>query len=351
MGSGALRVVCYVNQFFGQLGGEDKAGVGPQLIDGAVGAARAVQQALGDAGTVVATVVCGDNYAAEHPDRATAELVQLVAAARPDLLVAGPAFLAGRYGVACGALCAAVQAELKIPAVTGMHGENPGVELYRRRVYVVQTGGEATRMLEEAQKLVALGLALARGEAIGTPSAHGYFARGVTRNVVADTPAADRAVAMLLDKLAGRPFVSEVPRPAFPPVAPSRLVKTLEGATIALVTDGGLVPRGNPDGIEALNATRYGAYSIEGKSSLDAAQYDNPHRGYDTTWVKRDPHRLVPVDVARELEQSGAIGKLHETVYSTVGVATTLAQSARMGREIAEKLRAAGVDAVILTST
>src|SRR5439155_791253 len=53
----------------------------------------------------------------------------------------------------------------------------------------------------------------------------------------------------------------------------------------------------------------------------------------------------------RELERSGAIGKLHETVYSTVGVATTLAHSARMGAEIAEKLRAAGVDAVILTST
>ena len=82
-----------------------------------------------------------------------------------------------------------------------------------------------------------------------------------------------------------------------------------------------------------------------------APQYDNVHRGYDTTYVKRDPHRLVPVDVARELEASGAIGKLHETVYSTTGVATTLAHSARMGREIAEKLRAAGVDAVILTST
>jgi glycine reductase len=67
--------------------------------------------------------------------------------------------------------------------------------------------------------------------------------------------------------------------------------------------------------------------------------------------VKQDPHRLVPVDVARELEEQGAIGKLHETVYSTTGVATTLAHSARMGREIAEKLREAGVDAVILTST
>jgi glycine reductase len=347
----ALRVVSFVNQFFGQLGGEEKAGAGPQVIDGAVGAARAVQQALGDAGTVVATVICGDNYAAEHPDRAIPELVALVAAQKPELLVAGPAFLAGRYGVACGALCAAVQAELQIPAVTGMHAENPGVELYRRRVYTIETGAEATRMLPEVKRLVTLGLKLARGEAVGTPAAEGYFARGVTRNVVVGASAADRAVAMLLDKLAGRPVTTEVPRPAFPPVPPPRLIKTLEGATIALVTDGGLVPRGNPDAIEALNATRYGAYSIEGKSSLDAAQYDNPHRGYDTTWVKQDPHRLVPVDVARELEQAGAIGKLHETVYSTVGVATTLAQSARMGREIAEKLKEAGVDAVILTST
>src|SRR2546425_4687066 len=30
----ALRVVCYVNQFFGQLGGEEKAGVGPHVVDG-----------------------------------------------------------------------------------------------------------------------------------------------------------------------------------------------------------------------------------------------------------------------------------------------------------------------------
>src|SRR6266850_4180067 len=319
-----LRVVCYLNQFFGQLGGEDKAGVGPQVMPGAVGAARAVQQALGEAGTVVATVLCGDTYVAEHPDTTVAELLQLVAAQHPDLVVAGPAFLAGRYGVACGALCAGVQTQLTVPAVTGMHAENPGVELYRRQVHVVPTGSEATRMLDEVKRLVALGLKLARGEAIGAPAAEGYFARGVTRNVVVEASAADRAVAMLLDKLAGRPIASEVPRSAFPRVPAPRLIKTLEGATIALVTDGGLVPRGNPDAIEALNATRYGAYSIEGKTSLD---------------------------VARELERSGAIGKLHETVYSTVGVATTLAHSARMGREIAEKLREAGVDAVILTST
>ena len=346
-----MRVVCYLNQFFGQLGGEERAGVGPQVAEGAVGAARAVQQALGDAGTVVATVICGDNYVAEHGDRAVQELLALVAGARPDLVVAGPAFLAGRYGVACGALCAVASSTLGVAAVTGMHAENPGVDLHRRHAYIVETGADAARMLDEVRRVVALGLKLVRHEALGAPAAEGHFPRGVTHNVVAVRNAAERATAMLLDKLAGRAFASEVPLPAFPNVAAPRLLKTLEGATIALVTDGGIVPRGNPDGIEPLAATRFGAYSVEGQDTLDPARYDNVHRGYDTTFVKEDPHRLVPLDVARELETSGAIGKLHETVYSTVGVATTLAHSARMGREIAEQLRAAGVDAVILTST
>ncbi len=155
-----LRVVCYLNQFFGQLGGEEKAGVGPQVIPGAVGSARAVQQALGAAATVVATVLCGDNYVAEQPESAVEALLSLVAAQSPDLVVAGPAFQAGRYGVACGALCAAVQAQLHIPAVTGMHEENPGVELYRRQVYIVQTGSEVTRLLDEVRRLVGLGLKL-----------------------------------------------------------------------------------------------------------------------------------------------------------------------------------------------
>jgi glycine reductase len=346
-----LRVVCYVNQFFGQLGGEDQAGIGPRALPGAAGAARAVQQALGDTGTVVATLVCGDNYAAERPEAALAELLDLVAAERPDLLVAGPAFLAGRYGVACGALCAAAQERLGVAAVTGMHRENPGVELHRRRVHIVETGAEAGHMLQEARRLAALGVKLARREPIGPAADEGYFPRGLTRNTRAAANAAQRATAMLLDKLAGRPVRSEVPLPDFPRVPAPPPVRDMAHATIAIVTDGGLVPAGNPDGIEALAATRYGAYGIEGRAALDPGQYDNVHRGYDTTFVKQDPHRLVPVDVARELERAGAIGKLHETVYSTTGVATTLAHSERMGREIAAKLRAARVDAVIVTST
>jgi glycine reductase len=346
-----VRVVCFVNQFFGQRGGEDQAGVGPDLVEGAAGSARAVQQALGDAGSVVATVRCGDNYAAEQPEAAIAQMVALVASRQPQLVIAGPAFLAGRYGVACGGLCAAVQAELGIPAVTGMHEENPGVDLHRRQVYIVQTGGDPARMLDEVRRMVALGLKLARREPIGAPADEGYFARGITHNVLHEETAAERATAMLLARLSGRAVASEVPLPTFAPVPPPPRVGDMPRATIALVTDGGLVPRGNPDGIEPLAATRFGAYEIAGLDELDPARYDNVHRGYDTTYVKQDPHRLVPLDVARELERAGAVGKLHEVVYSTTGVATTLAHSQRMGREIAARLKAAGVTGVILTST
>jgi glycine reductase len=66
--------------------------------------------------------------------------------------------------------------------------------------------------------------------------------------------------------------------------------------------------------------------------------------------VEQDPDRLVPVDVLRELEKAGVVGKFHGCFVSTSGRANSIANSRRLGREIAEKLKAEGVEAVILTS-
>jgi len=344
-------VVQFVNQFFAQLGGEEHASVPPQVVEGAVGPARATAQLLGSDGNVVATLICGDNYAAEQTEAAVHTMLELVRPFAPDLVLAGPAFNAGRYGVACGALCVAVQSQLGIPAITGMCAENPGVDLYRRGLYIVETGTSATEMLAALRTMLSLGRKLANGEPIGKPREEGYFPRGLTRNELAAHTAAERATTMLLAKLRGQAFETEMPVPHFERITPPMRVADLRRATVALVTDGGLVPKGNPDGIEPLAATKYGAYDVSGKDALPPAEYDNVHRGYDTTYVKQDPHRLIPLDVAREMEQEGVIGTLHNLVYSTTGVATTLENSRRMGREIAAKLKAAGVDAVILTST
>jgi len=93
-----LKVVHYINQFFGQIGGEDKADTPPLVKEGPVGPGLALQQALGDQGKVVATIICGDSYFNEHVDEALAEVLRMVEQYQPDLFVAGPAFFAGRCG-------------------------------------------------------------------------------------------------------------------------------------------------------------------------------------------------------------------------------------------------------------
>ena len=109
-----FRVVHYLNQFFAQVGGEEKADIGPELRAGAIGPGRALQQALGKSAEVVATIYCGDNYFAEHQDEVIGDLCRRMAEYKPDLLIAGPAFESGRYGIACGAICAAAGQRLGI---------------------------------------------------------------------------------------------------------------------------------------------------------------------------------------------------------------------------------------------
>ena len=241
--------------------------------------------------------------------------------------------------------------ELGVPAVTGMFEENPGVELYHRDVYVVRTGDTALNMAGDLARMLALGRKLVDGAPLGPPAEEGYFPRGRVQPALADRPAAVRAVDMLLAKLAGRPFETEVVLPRFQPVPAPPPVPDLRHARVALVTDGGLVPRGNPDGIEMRSATKFGVYPIADRTDLQSEDYEVVHGGYDTGSVKADPDRLVPVDAARELEAAGAIGELYDHFLSTTGLSNPLENSRRLGREMAEHLRAADVDAVILTST
>jgi glycine reductase len=136
----------------------------------------------------------------------------------------------------------------------------------------------------------------------------------------------------------------------FPPVAAPPPVIDLSKARVAIVTDGGVVPRGNPDRIQGNAAQNWGAYSIAGKDGLEGADYEITHGGYDKRYVEEDPDRMVPVDVMRQLEREGVVGKVHDQFISTSGLANPIANSRRLGREIAQKLKEDEVDAVILVS-
>ena len=111
------KIVHYINQFFANIGGEERADIAPEKRDGVVGPGAGLQGELKKAGIdaeIVATVICGDSYFNENLDKAKAEVLEMIKSYSPDLVIAGPAFNAGRYGTACGTVAKMVQDELKI---------------------------------------------------------------------------------------------------------------------------------------------------------------------------------------------------------------------------------------------
>lgn len=350
------RAIFCLNQFFGGLGGEDKAYLAPQLLEGARGPGIFLERLVPEV-EVVATLVCGDNYLAEKTELAISEILALLRPwfeneekDRVHLLLAGPAFNAGRYGLACGAICKAVRECFAVPAVTAMYPENPAVEEYRKDVLIARAGEDVMAMEESLKNMAGLACKLLQGEEL-LPGRDDYIPQGRRKNYFAEKSGAVRAVDMLLKKLAGEPFSTEYVMPVFDRVAPAPAVQDMAIARLALVTSGGIVPHGNPDRIEAANASRFGAYPLQGLSAFSAETHQSAHGGYDATFANENPNRILPLDVVRELEAEGAFGSLHDTYYATVGNGTSVANAKKYGSEIAKRLLADGVQAVILTST
>lgn len=346
-----VRIVHCLNQFFGQFGGEDKADLPPQLIPGPVGPGRRLQEEVAGWGEVVATLVCGDGYMADHLPQAAAAAVDCIADTGADLVLAGPAFAAGRYGLACGEVCRQVQARLGIPAVTGMDPTQPAVEIYRREVMIAATAGTALGMSEALTRMAAIGRKLATGAALDLPDQEGYIPRGVRRNTMHTQPAGERAVAMLLAKLRGEAFTTEIELPHYDRLEPAAPLTDLTRATIALITTGGIVPAGNPDRLQSFRATRYGRYAVSGLAGLPAGAFIQHHGGYFAGHVDADPNRMVPADVLLELAQAGAIGAVYPHYFTTAGTGTFPQAAVEMAAAIAGELRAGGADGAILTST
>jgi len=346
----AYRIIHYINQFFGGLGGEDKADLPPQLREGAAGPGLALKQAWGDKAEIVATVVCGDNYCAGHPDEVAEFIGQALDKHGAQALVAGPAFNAGRYGLACGLAASAAAARGRV-TLAAMFPENPGVELYKANTFILPTSDNARGMGQAVPAMAAFALKLLSGQKMGSAAEEGYIERGVRLNTFHEEIGAERAISMLLKKLRGQPFATEYKMPVFDRVRPRPGVRDLGRATIALVTSGGIVPKGNPDHIAASSARNYGAYSLEGVDDLTAENFQTAHGGYDQTFANEDPDRVLPVDVLRGMEKEGRIGRLFPTYFATVGNGTAVANAAKWGGEIGRKLREAEVQAVILTST
>ncbi len=345
------RVVCYINQFFAGMGGEDTAHVPPEVRQEVVGPAMQIDSLFGEEAQVVGTVICGDSYYGENIEEARSASLEMIKDLEPDLVIAGPAFNAGRYGFACGDICSSVTEELGIPAVTGMYNENPGVDLYGKRTYIVSVADSARGMRKALPKMVQLACKILNKEKLEPARLEGYLHRGIRKNFFHEETGAQRGVEMALAKVRGEAFRTEYEMPVFKKITPAPPVKDISKATIALCTSGGIVPKGNPEKIRVSSAMKWAKEDISGLEDLTPDNFESIHGGYDRTWALEDPDRVLPLDMLKQLEKEGAIGKIFEYACYTTGTATSVANSEKFGQEIGELLKKEGVDAAILTST
>lgn len=343
------KVLFYTNQFFGQIGGEDKASMKPLLLEGAAGSANLFMDGLN--AEIVATVVCGDNYYAENMEAAREEILEMVKGLDTDLLIAGPAFNAGRFGMACGDLCAYLDEILGVKTVTGMYVENPAVAIYKDKTIIVETANSAAGMKKAVAAMKNIANKLLSGEELGLPAEEGYIPRGIRVNRFMDRTGAERALDMLVKKLKGEEFQTEIPIPSYNKVKPARGLMDLKKAKIAILTSGGVVPMGNPDHLPAATAKFYKKYSIKDIEKLEEGSYESVHAGYDPVYANKNPNVVLPIDLMKAKEKDGTFGKLYEYYYVTTGNSTSVADATAMGKEIAQELLQAGVDGAIMTST
>lgn len=345
-----IKVVHYINQFYAGKGGEEMANIPPEKVKGFVGPGMAFNAAFKGEAEIVATVFCGDSYFNENKE-AIDTVIAMIKEEQPDIVICGPAFNAGRYGVACGTVASEVKAQLGIPTLTGMYDENPGVDMFKSKTIIMKTKDSAAGMRKAVAAMAPVALRMAKGEELGSAAAEGYFPTGIRKGLFEEKRGSARAVDMLLKKLAGEEFETEYPMPQFDRVQPNPAVADLAHAKVALVTSGGIVPKGNPDHIESSSASHYGKYDIEGVEFLTDKTYETAHGGYDPVYANADPNRVLPVDVMREFEKEGRIGELSHYYYATVGNGTAVASAKKFADTFSKELIADGVQAVILTST
>ena len=350
------KVIYYVNQFFGGIGGEDTADFEPEIREGQVGPAMAAQAQLEDA-EITHTIICGDNFMGSNTEEALARIEEMLKDKEMDLFIAGPAFQAGRYGVACGNVCKMVGEKFGVPTLTSMNVENPGVEMFKQYTIIMDGANAAAKMRQDLKNMIKTANKILAGEELDPPAVEGYFATGRRAEKfledIHENTAAYRGVQMLIKKIQGEPYQTEleIPKKDVVPIADP---VDLSEAVIAMVTTGGIVPVDNPDRIQSASATRWGRYDVTGLDKLPnraANGYKTIHAGFDPAAADACPDVIMPIDAMRAYEKEGKYKRLHNYFYATVGTGTTASEAARMASEIIPYLQEDGVNAIILTST
>jgi glycine reductase len=238
-----------------------------------------------------------------------------------------------------------------------MHEDNPAIGAYRDhvnpRVFCLPSAETTAGMAAALNSLAQFSLRLAAGESIGPAKTEGYVPRGIRRLVKTDRPGYERAIDMVLKKIAGGRFETEIPMETWEDVSPAAPLGDLSGHKIAVVTTSGVVPWGNPDRFKTFRNTFWKKYNIAEVKELESGRWEAVHGGYNVTYMNKNPHYGVPLDALRALETEGKIGpgKLYPAYYVIPGNQGSPAVMRRIGQEIAADLKRDNVEGVLFVAT
>lgn len=172
-----IKIVQFLNQVQAGLGGDERMDVKPQAQNGAVGMGMILKSIVMSSGAdIVGTVICGDNYFLENKEKALEDITAMINEFKADVVICGPALNYKRYGECCGYLTLDIQHNLKIPAFAAMSKDSTGTEMFRKKIYIIETPNKGGIGLNNSlRKISKFALKLAKGETIGTSKQEGYF--------------------------------------------------------------------------------------------------------------------------------------------------------------------------------
>ncbi len=174
-----IRVVQFLNQVQAGFGGDERMDIKPQAQNGSTGMGMLLKTMLMKNGAdIIGTIVCGDNYFLQNKEEAIEEILKMIEKFKADVVICGPALNYKRYGECCGYLTEAIENRLNIPAFAAMSKESTGTELFRKKIYIVETPNRGgTGLNSSLRKISNFAIKLGKGESIGSAEEDGYFSQ------------------------------------------------------------------------------------------------------------------------------------------------------------------------------
>ncbi len=344
-----MKILYYLNTYFAGMGAEEAADNPITFTTEAKGPASGLLALLGEGFELSCVAIAGDNYAATHLSEMLKKIEKKLDEGKIDVVIAGPAFNAGRYAQACHEVCKLAM-DHGLLGVMGMDFDAPGREQYSKDCYVFPSGASAAGMRKTLPLFAEFLKRRAAGEPERPAREEGYFPRGIRKTVIRDRCAAPRALDMLELKLAGKPFVTENPVHVIDKIEPAQPV-VLKDSVIGLATTGGLFPKGNPDKCKSRGGDTWGEYNISGQDSLVPGEWEVVHSGYSAEYADKNPNYIMPLSVIRDMERQGRFKGVHENFLATAGNGGAVEDCETTGKRWAEYFKSSGVNAVLLVST